>query len=546
MYFRIIILLISNLIWSQNQKPNIIWIVCEDISPDLSFYGDNTAKTPHLDALAKESTIYTHAYATTPVCGPSRSAIITGMLPTSIGTMHMRTGNDVMSWGKRVYAENILKGENKTEIALDVIGKPIREYSAVIPEYIKCFTQYLREDGYYCTNNQKTDYQFAAPQIAWDENDPKAHFKNVPKNTPFFSVFNFGETHESSLWKNKDLPLTVNPDSVTVPPYLHNNIITRKDIARHYSNIELLDKQIGKLIEEIKKAGYYENSYIFFYSDHGGPLPHEKREIYNEGLQVPLLIKSPNQKNNKTEHQLISLMDLGPTLLNLASIKIPNHIEGIPFLGKNCKQRKYLFATSDRFDEFTDRIRMVRNNQFVFLKNYYPNIPYYKDIEYRKSIPLMNEMLNQKELGQLNQYQLKWFQNKPKEELYDDVNDPFHQKNLIDDPSFEKIAKELRNQIVKQFENKYDFGSIPESQLINLMWPNNIQPTTSEVKYEIKNNKLKLFTDTKGANITYKSNGSQIWLPYTKPIELKNIKNIFFKAERIGYKTSKTETLNFN
>ena len=251
-----------SLINAQDKKPNILWIVCEDISPILSFYGDTTAKTPNLDALANESLIYDNAFATTPVCGPSRSAIITGMLPSSIGTIHMRTGKDVQSWGKLAYKDTVK--DHLGNLVKDLNGNLIREYSAVIPENVKCFTEYLRANGYYCTNNQKTDYQFAAPQSAWDENNAKAHWKNAPKNQPFFSVFNYGETHESRIWLNKDLHLTVNPNDVPLPDYYPDNEVIRNDLARLYSNIELLDVQIGKIIAELKKDGLYNNTIIFF------------------------------------------------------------------------------------------------------------------------------------------------------------------------------------------------------------------------------------------------------------------------------------------
>ena len=162
------------------ERPNILWITCEDISPDLSFYGDSLAKTPNLDKLAKNSLIYDNAFATVGVCGPNRSAIITGMQPMSIGTMHMRTGRDINGWGNREY-----KPTNR----LDIEGEPIAEYSAVIPERIKCFTEYLRAEGYYCTNNPKTDYQFAAPISSWDDNGPAAHWRGRSNEQPFFSIF---------------------------------------------------------------------------------------------------------------------------------------------------------------------------------------------------------------------------------------------------------------------------------------------------------------------------------------------------------------------
>ncbi|MDX1544972.1 MAG: sulfatase-like hydrolase/transferase, partial [Christiangramia sp.] len=237
-FIKIFILLICiQGISAQTERPNILWITCEDISPDLPVYGDNTAETPNLDALAEQSLVYDNAFATVGVCAPNRSSIITAMQPISIGTMHMRTGKDVIGWGSREY-------ENTDRE--DIEGNPIIQYSAVIPENVKCFTEYLRAEGYYCTNNPKTDYQFAAPISSWDENGRKAHWKGREEGQPFFSVFNIDDTHESKLWKYSDKPLTVSPDEVEVPPYLPDNAETRETIARHYSNIELMDKKVGE------------------------------------------------------------------------------------------------------------------------------------------------------------------------------------------------------------------------------------------------------------------------------------------------------------
>ena len=166
----------------QVARQNILWITCEDISPTLAMYGDSIAKTPNLDKLASQSIVYTNAYTTVGVCAPSRSSIITGMYPISIGTQHMRTAKDVMGWGTRKY--------DGPSNAIDLDNNPVPHYSAVIPENVKCFTEYLREAGYYCTNNPKTDYQFASPITAWDKNGNKAHWRGKEKGQPFFSVFN--------------------------------------------------------------------------------------------------------------------------------------------------------------------------------------------------------------------------------------------------------------------------------------------------------------------------------------------------------------------
>ncbi len=540
---------------AQEKKPNILWIVCEDICPTLSMYGDFTAKTPNLDKLAKQCIIYNNSFATTGVCAASRSAIITGMLPSSIGTMHMRTAADVASWGRRTYNEFLTIGSTvREEHAVDLKGNTIRDYSVVIPANIKCFPEYLRAVGYYCTNNAKTDYQFAAPISAWDENDNKAHWRNRPKGMPFFSVFNIDDTHESKLWGNKDLPLTVDPASVPVPPYLPDNKIARNDIARHYSNIEIMDKKVGALLDELKQAGLYDNTIIFFYSDHGGPLPHQKREIYEYGLKTPLLIKGINQKNSEVSNRLISFTDLGPTVLSLANVKPPQGLDGKSFMGKYIsKPRKYVYGTSDRFDEFTDRIRTVRTEQYVYIKNYYPNFTKYKDVLYRKSVPLMMNMLELKENNQLNAIQMSWFQTKEKEELYDSKKDPFSLVNLASKPEYKSVLEELRSECSKQFDQKFDFATLAESEMILNMWPNNSQPKTEVPNFKIKDKTVSLSCITKGSSISYiisdskneKFDLNSNWLLYSKPIQCTSGKYIYVIANRIGFKDSNITQFQF-
>ncbi|WP_455170590.1 sulfatase family protein, partial [Aegicerativicinus sediminis] len=478
------------------EKPNVLWIVTEDISPTLSMYGDSTAQTPNLDKLARESMVYDNAFAVVGVCAPTRSSIITGMYPTTIGTMHMRTGQDVMSWGKRTY-------EDKKEIErTDLEGNGIRQYAAVIPDYVKCYTEYLRAEGYFCTNNQKTDYQFAAPVTAWDENNNKAHWRNrLDEKTPFFSVFNIGVTHESRLWVNDDLPLTVNPKDVKVPPYLPDNEATRKTVARHYSNVELMDKEVGNLIKQLKEDGLYDKTIIFFYSDHGGPLPRQKREIYDSGLKVPFMVKGITGEVGRTD-RLISFVDLAPTMLSLAGIKPPDYLEGKAFLGSyKAENRNYVFGSSDRFDEYSDRIRAVRNKQYLYLRNDYPNLPKYKDVGYRKNIPMMPVFLKLKEMGKLNTIQQSWFETKTEEELYDCENDPFNIHNLAEDPKFATILAEMRKALENHLENRPDMGLQPEAQLINNMWPNFQQPITEQVEIKKIGATIELTSKTKGASI---------------------------------------------
>ncbi|MFG6686069.1 sulfatase-like hydrolase/transferase [Mariniflexile sp. HNIBRBA6329] len=527
---------------TKKQQPNILWIVCEDISPTLSFYGDHTAKTPNLDALAKESMVYENAYSVVGVCAPSRSSIVTGMYPTSLGTMHMRTGKDIQSWGTRNY-------DKETDI-VDIEGNPIIEYAAVIPEYVKAFPEYLRKAGYFTTNHKKTDYQFAVPVTVWDQNSDESHWRNRAKGQPFFSVFNFDVTHESKIWKNSNLPLTVNPDSVPLPPYFQDTKTSRTDVARNYSNIELLDKQVGKLIGQLKEDGLYDNTIIFFYSDHGGPLPRQKRDIHKSGLHVPFMVKDLKGTKGHTD-RLISFVDLAPTVLSLAGVDIPEYIQGKAFMGeKDTKPRDYVFGTSDRFDEITDRSRAVYDKQYLYVINDFPEKMWYKDVSYRLQVPMMEEMIQLRNQNKLNDVQSTWFKTKEADELFDIKKDPHRLHNLANNPEFAKIRKRMRATLLEFRDTHIDYGMMPEAQLINQMWPNFEQPTTDVVTLSAvetsKGDKITLSTKTNGASIAYiiSDNPNETldfnsgWKLYTKPFSVEKGKTVYTMAQRIGYKES--------
>src|SRR5690606_14719744 len=288
------------------EKPNVLWITVEDMSPHLPSFGDSTVATPHIDRLAKEGIRYSNFFSVSGVCAPSRAAIATGMYPTTIGAMHMRTMRRTSS--------------------LDMISDPellaIPTYEAVPPAEVKVFTEFLRKEGYYCTNNSKTDYQFAVPITAWDENSNKGHWRNRPSDAPFFAVFNITTTHESQVWERKDQPIQVDPASVPLPPYYPDSPIIRKDIARNYDNIRVMDEQVGAIMQELEEDGLLENTIVFFYSDHGSGLPRSKRWVYDSGIKAPLIIRFPDkQKQGTVDEQLISFIDLAPTMLSL--LKLP-------------------------------------------------------------------------------------------------------------------------------------------------------------------------------------------------------------------------------
>ena len=247
--------------------PNILWITCEDMSAHLPSYGDRTVPTPNLDRLAREGVRYRRMFSTNGVCAPSRSAIITGMYPNGIGSNHMRT------------------------VQASRVGNGLINYETVPPPAVKCFSEYLRAATYYCTNNSKTDYQFNAPFTAWDENGNKAHWRNRPAGKPFFSVINLEVTHESQIWARANLPLRVNPATVKLPPIYPDNAIIRRDVARNYDNIMVMDSLVGVILKQLEDDKLLDKTIVFFFSDHGSGLAWHKREIYDRGLHVPMIVR---------------------------------------------------------------------------------------------------------------------------------------------------------------------------------------------------------------------------------------------------------------
>ncbi|MEP4095823.1 sulfatase [Reichenbachiella sp.] len=522
------------------QQPNILWITTEDISPTLSMYGDSTAQTPNLDKLAAESLIYQEAYTTVGVCAPSRSSLITGMYPVSIGTHQMRTGDDSFAWGNRSY-----EGDSKH---FDINGNYIPLHSVVTPPEVKCFTEYLRKAGYFCTNNAKTDYQFAAPVTAWDQNGKHAHWKNRRPGQPFFSVFNTLVTHESKMWSHEDKPLTVNPDAVPLPEYFPNTSIIRRDVARHYSNVELLDKFVGKVISELEKAGQLDNTIIFFFSDHGGPFPRGKREHYVSGLRVPLMIRIPGRLKQQYISDPVSFVDFAPTVLSLANVEIPDHLQGQAFLGnqKSNNPRKYIYGSGDRFDEHADRIRSVISNDFVYVRNYHPDLPAYKDVKYRRNMKMTNELLDLHAAGKLSDKEAYWFrQTKTKEEFYLRASDPYSLQNIIEEPKYKKEIGAHRRAL-KQWQNKIDdLGAKPEKKHFEDMWPGGIQPQTETPIVNSVGGQVSITCQTEGASIAYLIRDEKIepslddgWKVYSEPVTLMPGQVLFAMATRIGFEDS--------
>ena len=508
------------------RRPNILWISCEDISPDLGCYGDPYARTPHLDRLAAEGVRYTRAFTVAGVCAPSRSAIITGMYPTSIGTHHMRC-------------------------------------RGVPPPYVKCFTEYLRAAGYYCLNNVKTDYNFPTPLTAWDESSRRAHWRNCPPDMPFFCVINFTITHESQIrlpdrafWR-RTAALTPaerhDPLRALLPPYYPDTPRVRQDWARYYDLITALDKEVGRVLRELEEDGLADETVVFFWSDHGRGLPRAKRWIYDSGIHVPLIVRWPGKINPGTvDDRLISLMDLGPTVLSIAGVPIPKHMQGKPFLGPAAEPpRRYVFAARDRMDESYDIIRAVRDKRFKYIRNYEPYRPYAQRIAYMELMPTMQEMRRLHAERKLHGAQRLFFRpTKPKEELYDTWNDPHEVHNLADDPAYRDVLLRLRKVHEQWVRETGDLGLVPEGQLWERIKPAGTAPKTATPRLDpaggtfAQAQTVRITCATEGASIAYavvptKTKVRRVWWRlYTGPIPISSSCTLRVRAVRYGYEPS--------
>ena len=525
---------------SPPKRPNILWISTEDMSPHLGCYGDKTARTPNLDRLASQGIRFTNVFTTAAISAPVRAALITGMYQTSIGCMHMRTTS---------YRRSV---ENPVE------------FTAVPPHYVKAFTEYLRTAGYYCSNNVKTDYQFAkepVPASIWDESTRKAHYRNRPdRSQPFFAVFNWTGTHESQNWDISNVK--TDPKSVSVPPYYPDNEIIRKNLAKMYDNVARLDSVVGVMLAELEAEGELGNTIIFFWGDHGDGLPRGKRWLYDSGLNIPLIIKYPTKyKAGTVDDRLISSIDFGPTVLSLAGVPVPAHMQGIPFLGDQMGEpRDAVFATRDRVDESYDMIRSVRTKGCLYIRNYYPNEPFPIWVPYLSNMPIYREMLRLDAEGKLTGPQKSWMAyTRPPEELYDVIADPFQLKNLVRDPSMKRVLTDMRKRHEAWTLETGDMGHRNEPELIEQMWPGGIQPVTDNPYFIInsiedrasKNYRaggkfsspmtVGFYCPTHGSSIVYtlETGANPRWLLYSGPLKLKpGTHNIRIKAVRYGYKDS--------
>ncbi len=443
--------------WGE-EKPNVLWITAEDMSPTLGVYGDAYATTPHLDAFAKESVRYTNAFAAAPICSPSRSTLITGMWAPSLGTSQMRSAYP-------------------------------------IPFNVKGFPTYLREAGYFTTNNSKTDYNTANEarliEESWDESGGRAHWRSPGRKEgqPFFAVFNQMTTHQSRtmVWPYEVFQEKVqsrlapaerhDPAEVSVPPYYPDTELVRRELARYYDCVTAMDAEVGRILGQLEEDGLAENTIVFFFSDHGSGMPRHKRLLHDSGMRVPLLIRFPEKYRHLapaeaggTVDRLVGFVDFGPTVLSLLGLPVPENMQGEVFLGPGATAAaEYVYGFRDRVDEVFDLARSIRSDRYLYIRNYLPHYSWAQRSVYSDQGEIQQEITRHAatNAATLTPAQLAYAgPTRPIEEFYDLAADPLNIVNLAtgDRTAEQNTALEAhRAALVKKRGEILDLGVLPES-----------------------------------------------------------------------------------
>lgn len=436
------------------EKPNILWITAEDMSASLGCYGDPDAVTPHLDAFARTAVRYTRTFASAPVCSPSRSCLITGCLAPSMGTHAMRS-------------------------------------AMPIPSFIHGFPSYLRQHGYETFNNVKTDYNTRdwerLEKESWTESSPEAHWrKRTRKDRPFFAVFNLMTSHQSRsmVWPREKFKAEVqsrlkpgqihDPAKMQVPPYYPDTPEIRQTLARNADCITVMDQEVGEILRQLREDRLEDDTIVFFFSDHGTGLPRHKRALLDTGMHVPLMVRVPDKFSvlapgdaGTTTDRLVGFVDFAPSVLSLAGVPIPEHMQGTPFLGWiEGPSRQYLSGHRDRVDEALDTARSLRDGQFLYIRNYRPQISYHQPTAWPDLGTVRHEISRLAHAETMTPAQWHYAgPTRPPEELYDSLVDPLNLTNLVNDPERSETLDRFRQMHAEQRAHDLDVGFLPESLL---------------------------------------------------------------------------------
>jgi len=425
-------------------KPNFLWLISEDNSVHyLDLFDPNGTRTPNIEKLAKNGVIFERAFSNSPVCSVARTTLITSCYGPRIGTQYHR-----------------------------------RSAMAPMPEGLKMWPQLLRESGYYTVNNNKTDYNATPGKEVWDMNSTKGHWRKRKAGQPFLHKQSFKTTHESSLhFKDLKKPTNHDPASVFVQPYFPNTETFRYTAARYRDNIQTVDAQMGKLVDQLESDGLLEDTFIFYFGDHGGVMPRGKGYAYESGLHVPLVVRIPKNfahlvdaNAGSRSKDFVSFVDLGPTVLHLAGLDIPGQVDGKPILGKQLAAevaaRDTAFGYADRFDEKYDLVRTFRKGRFKYMRNFQPfNFDSLQN-NYRYRQLAYTEWRDLYEAGELNEVQSAFHRPRAPEALYDLDADPHETVNLAGHPEHAEMLGELRLSLHTHMKDIADLSMIPEHVMV--------------------------------------------------------------------------------
>jgi arylsulfatase A-like enzyme len=438
-------------------RPNILWVTIEDTSPQfVGCYGDQYAKTPVIDLLAKEGVRFSNAFSTGTVCSPSRTAIITGVKTYQTGT-----------------------GNHRSKFQ--------------VPGFIRGFPYYLQQAGYYTSNNAKTDYNVADEvafiREAWNESSNKAGWWNRSPGQPFFAVFNFMESHQSKTmtepyeWYTNQVLNHLSPDEqigdheFEMPPFYLDSPEMRKQFARVYNSIALTDKRIGSLLSRLEADNLKDSTIIFFYADHGEGMPRGKTNGINYGYRVPFVIwfppayahLSPWGTSGVVTDELIDFTDLAPTIISLAGGEIPSHLEGRPFLGdRRAAPVGHLCLSSDRSDNGIDMVRTITDGRFIYSRNFMPYINELRYIRYMEIGEIKQQMRQDLKANRLGPLQRSLFEPRPAEFLFDIENDLWETRNLVGDPEYQAILDKMRKLLKEEILRSRDVMFLPEYEIAQI------------------------------------------------------------------------------
>ena len=423
-------------------KPNILWITSEDNSIEwISCYGSKNAKTPNIDQLAKEGFRYLYCFDNGAVCAPTRSSWITGMHSISNGTQPMRSGFE-------------------------------------IPATISFYNELLQKAGYFTSNCSKTDYNLRAPsgrnpKDFWNYSgkDYAGTWKLREKGQPFFTVYNIGDSHESRAFgDHKDE--SVDPEKMILAPYHPDLPEMRNTYAKYASAISKMDSLVGQAIENLKQDGLYENTIIIYNSDHGGVLARSKRFLYSSGIHCPLIVRIPEKMKHlypqgkspgSTIDRIVSFIDMPKTWVSLTGAEMKENFQGRIFLGPNTEpQSQYHFSWRGRADERFDCVRVMRDKQFAYHKNYAPFAPNGQYLAYMHNMKATGAWERHHLAGKTNAVTGRFFEPRPSEEFYDNFKDFHNIDNQIDDPLHQTKIKELKKELRRQQLKYFDSGLMPE------------------------------------------------------------------------------------